>query len=298
MNKALVGSIGRYSLHDGPGIRSTVFFKGCPLHCPWCHNPEFISPEPEVAFYPRRCIGCGECVEACPEEAASLDLPGRIHRGTCTGCGLCAQACPAKALEPVGTAMDQGELMEILLRDRIFYDVSGGGVTLSGGEPTSQMDFITGLLEGLKKEGIHTAIQTNGLFTWEDFSRGPLEHLDLILFDIKIADPGEHRRITGMDNEIILENLERLLSLHPDKRVVARIPVIPGYTATGENLSAISKWLKETGAKYVSLLPYHPFGLSKAENIGRRVDASLPTRAMPRTELEEWSGLFAWAEME
>ena len=298
MTRALVGSIERFSIHDGPGIRTTVFFKGCVLHCPWCHNPELVSREPEVAFYPDRCTGCGLCEATCPEGAARMDLPGRVDRRLCTACALCARECPARALELVGTTMEQETLLEILLRDRIFYEVSGGGVTLSGGEPTLQMEPITGLLQGLKREGIHTAIQTCGHFSWEDFSTGPLRYLDLVFFDVKIADPEEHRRVLGAGNHLIIQNLHRLARLHPRKEVVARIPLIPGYTATRENLSALSNMLEQAGIRRVALLPYHPFGLSKAENLGREPEPSLPRSALPTEELDRWSRLFAWADTE
>ncbi len=291
MKKALIGSIGRYSLHDGPGIRTTVFFKGCNMRCPWCHNPEFISGKPEVAFYAFRCIQCKECLSVCPENAIDFENPGRILRNVCTGCGLCAQACPSRALELVGRNMSLEDLMEILLRDNHFYRTSGGGVTISGGEPTVQMNFLEKLLNALKKKGIHTAIETNGLFPWNEFSQGPLKHLDLVLFDLKIADHENHRHITGVSNQTILANLKLLLETRWQD-VIVRIPLIPSYTATAKNISDLSKIMVNLGARRINLLPYHPFGNSKAEKVGRRADSSLPATSMKRTELLKWQDSF------
>ncbi|MBI4792438.1 MAG: glycyl-radical enzyme activating protein [Deltaproteobacteria bacterium] len=210
MKEALIGDIGRYAAHDGPGIRTVVFFKGCPLCCPWCHNPEFIAGRPEIAFYPERCIGCGDCRDLCPETALTVDRIARLDRSRCTGCGLCAAQCPARALEQVGKIFAVEELDALLRRDILFYETSGGGVTLSGGEPTAQLAFCGELLQRLHRQGIHTAMETNGLFVWDDFRAACLDHLDLILFDVKIADPDTHRRITGVDNTLIFANLARL----------------------------------------------------------------------------------------
>ena len=296
MKQGFIGDIGRYAIHDGPGIRTTVFFKGCSLHCPWCHNPEFISPGAEIAFYPNRCIGCGDCQAVCPEEALSGAGPVRLDRSRCTGCGLCVEECPARALRIVGRHYELEELVEILLRDRLFYKTSGGGVTLSGGEPTGQLDFIASLLRRLKQEGIHTAIETNGSFQWDEFEAKCLDYLDLILFDVKIAEADQHRRVIGVDNTPILENLARLLSLRK-KDVLPRIPLIPGYTATEENISRLASLFQDLGVSRCSLLPYHPYGLSKAARIGRKMDSSLPEKPMNRSELARWRDFFPGVEL-
>jgi pyruvate formate lyase activating enzyme len=296
VKKGFIGDIGRYAVHDGPGIRTTVFFKGCALHCPWCHNPEFISPKAEIAFYPQRCIGCGDCLSVCPEGALTNVKPVRLNRSLCTGCGLCAEECPAKALELVGRSYDLEELVEILLRDRLFYETSGGGVTLSGGEPTGQLDFIASLLRRLQGEGIHTAIETNGFFPWDEFEAKCFDHLDLILFDVKIADPDQHRRIIGVNNDLILANLARLLTVRPED-VIVRIPLIPGYTATEENIRRLAALFRDLGVRRCSLLPYHPYGLSKAAKIGRKQAGSLPEKAMARSELLQWQSFFTDMEM-
>lgn len=296
MKTALVGDIARYSVHDGPGIRTTVFFKGCPLHCPWCHNPEYIAPEPEIACRPARCIGCGDCREVCPEDAVAVDPVVRIDRRRCTGCGLCADGCPANALEMIGREYALEELVAILLRDRRFYEASDGGVTLSGGEATRQMQFCGVLLERLKQAGIHTAIETSGAFAWESFAETCLPHLDLILFDLKIADAKRHREIIGVDNGPILSNLKRLLNDDPDRTIV-RIPLIPGYTVDHENLAQIADILRACNAPRCSLLPYHPMGLGKAEHIGLQTDASLPPASMDAECLAQCRQYFSGIEI-
>ena len=295
-NTAIIGDIGRHAVHDGPGIRTTVFFKGCPLHCPWCHNPELIEPTPEIAYHPHRCIGCGDCRKVCPEEAVTWGGHGRIDRDRCTGCGLCAQACPALAIQIVGRRYTVPELTEILLRDRRFYETSGGGVTLSGGEPGLHLEFVGPLLKSLGAEGIHTAIQTAGIFPWKEFEAGCLQSVDLILYDLKIADPALHRRIIGGEPSLILENLARIMAARPDALVV-RIPLIPGYTATADNLAALARILGDMGVRRCSVLSYHPMGRSKAESVGRTWDPGLPDTPMGRKERNIWKGFFEDFEM-
>ncbi|BBO83845.1 glycyl-radical enzyme activating protein [Desulfosarcina ovata subsp. sediminis] len=286
--EAIIGDIGRYAIHDGPGIRTTVFFKGCPMHCPWCHNPEFIRPQPEILFYADRCIGCGECVDRCPESAIDLNAPQRIDRRRCTACGECTPTCPTRALAVAGTRYGVEDLVAVLLRDRLFYDASGGGVTLSGGEPTLQMAFMARLLRRLKAEGLHTVLETGGFFPFAPFQAECLDFIDLIYFDLKISDQGRHQRITGVDNRLIWSTLAHLARWAPD-RIVPRIPLIPGYTATRENLIALSGRIREMGLARPVLLPYHPFGRSKAVHVGRQADAALPRVPMSAEELARWS---------
>ncbi len=295
MTRALIGNIGRYSLHDGPGIRTTVFFKGCPLRCPWCHNPELLVPVPEISFTAGSCIGCGDCVRACPDQAVSLDDPGRIDRDRCTGCGLCADACPARALTTVGREYGLDELVEILLRDRLYYETSAGGVTLSGGEPTMQTEFAGRLLARLKRAGVHTAMETCGLFSWDTFAAACLDNLDLVLYDLKLADPHLHRQVTGRDNGVILANLVRLLAVE-QVEVLVRIPLVPGYTATDDNIGRLAALLRTLGVNRYSLLAYHPWGIVKARRIGRPQSATLPATGMTTAERNRWQRYFGSME--
>ena len=292
----LIFEIKRYALDDGPGIRTTVFFKGCNLHCPWCHNVESIDPDLEIGFFPVECIQCGDCILACPVSACHLENPALIDREKCTRCGDCVEACPGKALRSYGRFYAVDELVEILLRDRAFYSVSGGGVTLSGGEPTLYMDYCAATLSPLKELGLHTAIQTNGVFSWDEFRQKLLPLVDLILVDLKLADGPEHRRYTGQDNERIIANLHHLLAEDPSK-VLPRIPLIPGFTATTENLTALSRLLQEVGATRCGLLPYNPTWFHKAESLGKKVDARMPARMLTPDELRACRELFSWAKL-
>lgn len=292
MSAALVSAVERGSPHDGPGLRTVVFFKGCPLRCPWCHNPELMRARPELLFQRARCVRCGACAAACPRRLLDLDAPAgadRVDRIRCDGCGRCAAECPGGALRRVGRRMTVDELVASVLRDRAFHRASGGGVTLSGGEPTLRAGFLTALLDRLRGEGVHTAIETCGQFAWERV-RPALERVDLVLFDLKLADPAEHRRLLGVGNETILANLRRLLATWPERTVV-RIPLVPGYTATEENVRGLAALLAALAPREVVLLPWHPFGLSKARALGRSPDPRLPEAPLAREELERWRAL-------
>ena len=266
--RPLIVDVKRHALHDGPGIRSTVFFKGCPLNCLWCHNPEAISPEPEIAFYPDDCIGCGRCGEACPNEAIQLDSPHRINRLLCQLCGKCASACPGTALRIVGKYYELDQLVELLLRDKVYYETSGGGVTLSGGEPTLYIDYASRLACKIKEHGVSVTIETSGYFNYETFKSRMLPSLSLILYDIKLMDSEEHLAYTGRENQLILENFRRLAEDSPIP-IIPRTPLIPGITARTENLRAIAEFIKKCGLTQYSLLPYNPLGPPKRENIGK-----------------------------
>jgi pyruvate formate lyase activating enzyme len=281
----LVVDIKRHSLEDGPGIRSVVFFKGCPLRCTFCQNPETQSPDVEVAFSKRQCILCGKCEEACPEEAIDLQVAGRIKRERCTRCGECARACPGAGLRIIGSFYPVEVLSEILLRDAPFYRHSGGGVTLSGGECTLYPEYLKALCKQLKERDIHISLETSGYFDYESFKYRILPYLDLIYLDIKFADPEIHERYTGKTNTIILKNIRRLLKERGIK-VYCRVPLIPGITATGENLSSIIDFLYDEGADSVSLLPYNPLGTETAESLGRP-RPPLPERFMSPDEEKE-----------
>ncbi len=261
----LVFDIQRFSIHDGPGIRTVVFFKGCNLECPWCQNPESMDFQPEIAFYPDKCIDSLECKEVCPENAIVINAGSRIDREVCTNCGLCVENCVSGALKLIGKEMSTNEVMEEILSDLDYYKSSGGGVTFSGGEPTLHIDFIHELLIRCKAYDIHTNIETNGYFSWEKFET-ILPWLDLIYFDIKIVDKSENKAILSGDSEKIISNIDRLLEV--EAPVQFRLPLVPGYTTTTENLSDVVFLLKTKGIDKIHLLPYHNMGESKAERIG------------------------------
>jgi pyruvate formate lyase activating enzyme len=237
----------RLSTEDGPGIRSTVFFKQCPLACRWCHNPESLSPRPDLQWYATRCIGCRSCEDACAERSVRLTGEGlQIDRSRCNGCGSCAAACPSTALEILGRRVSVDALVRELIRDRAYYESSDGGVTLSGGEPMAQPDFTAELLHALRSLGIPTAVDTCGFASTDSFAR-ILSDIDLLLYDVKMIDPGMHRAFTGQTNELILHNLLEIQSMRRARkdgpRLWVRTPLIPGATATPANLRAIGSFL-------------------------------------------------------
>ena len=272
-----VFSIERYAVHDGGGIRSIVYLKGCPLRCLWCANPEGQEVRPQVFSFPERCIGCGHCEAACPGGAAR---PASGHApAVCEGCGRCADACPADARRLFGREMTVAEVLQVVLKDRVFYRKSGGGVTLSGGEPTAQADFARALLAACRGRGLDTAMETCG-HTSFPLLAGLAEHLNLILYDIKHMDRDAHRRLTGVPNDLILENLRRLGALGVP--VLVRVPVIPGYNDAPANLTATASFVAGMPAvQAVELLPYHNYGSGKYAHCGRAYplpDLPLPTR--------------------
>jgi pyruvate formate lyase activating enzyme len=260
VGKAIIFNIQRYSVHDGPGIRTVVFFKGCPLRCVWCQNPESWRRRPEIGFHLERCIVCGNCQEACEEEAI---LPGakRIDRARCTVCGACVDTCYAEGLTRVGEEWERDELIREVSKDRPFYEDSGGGVTLSGGEPLLQIDFVEGFCSGCREEGLSVAIETCGAVPFDSFRR-VLPFVDLILFDVKAIDPELHEAWTGSGNERILANLERLRE--SGVPVIPRVPIVPEHTAIPSNLNQIASHL-EGSFREVHLLPYHRMGESKRD---------------------------------
>jgi len=268
VSRPLVIDIKKQALPSSSGIQITIFFKGCQLNCLWCHSPEVIDPDMEIGFYPSKCLACGSCVEVCPVRACSLDNPGRIDRQRCKRCGRCTEVCSGFSLRRIGIYYPAEKILELVLQDQIFYRSQPGWVILSGGEPTLYLSYISTLLRMLKEKGICTAIKTNGLFDATEFQEIILEFLDLIYFDIKLVHPGLHCLYTGQRNEQILDNLTLLMKLCP-KKVVPRIPLVPGITTTDEARQSMSNLFQRLGIKEYVLLPYSSLGHSKLQNLGK-----------------------------
>jgi len=265
--KGTVFDIKRFAIHDGPGIRTTVFLKGCPLRCQWCHNPEGQAPGPELVVRENRCIGCRACVDVCPQGAISFDgaLPVTDRR-LCTACGSCVEVCCAEARELAGQEMTVGEVLAEIARDIPFYDESGGGVTLSGGEPLYQFDFLLSLLRACAGRRIGTAVDTCGLCGWEQLDAMG-EYADLFLYDLKVMENARHRELTGASNELILQNLQALSQA--GRKIILRVPMIPGVNDDAESVRQIGAFAAELPAlQRVDLLPYH----ATAEEKYRRLD--------------------------
>lgn len=268
----LVFDIQRFSIHDGPGIRTTVFLKGCPLACPWCHNPESQAASPELMFWAGRCILCEACLPVCPHGAISVTVDEGARRivtdpARCQLCGECVAACYAGARELVGRWMTVGEVLAEVTRDVPFYDQSGGGVTISGGEPLAQPEFLTGLLQACRAQDIHTAVDTCGYAPWPVVDQ-VRPYVDLFLYDLKLMDNARHRQVTGVSNEAILGNLQRLAA--GGHRLRVRVPVIPGLNDDEANLQALGATVAALpGAVGVDLLAYHPTARDKYRRLDR-----------------------------
>ena len=275
--KGLVFDIKRFAVHDGPGVRTVVFLKGCGLSCEWCHNPESLRPRPELALYPQRCIACGACAEACPRGVHTFAPEGKhqLRRELCDHCGRCVEACYAEALVMIGRELTVGQVADIVLEDRAFYDESGGGVTLSGGEPFVQPAFTLALLTVCKANGIHTAVDTSGHVPWPVIEAA-LPAIDLVLYDLKVVDSGAHRAHTGADNARLLANLRALDAQRVPIEV--RMPIVPGVNDTPAAIEAAGELLATLPSVVaLRLLGYHRLAGSKYESIG------LPNR-MPAVE--------------
>ncbi|MGI6315236.1 MAG: glycyl-radical enzyme activating protein [Christensenellales bacterium] len=278
--EGIFSDIKRMSVHDGPGIRTTLFLKGCPLRCLWCHNPENLSRSPNLSYTAKLCAGCGACGEVCPSGVHSFD--GGIHSlayDRCRGCGACVKECYIGALKIFGRRMTAEEAAEMLLEDEPFYGRSGGGVTFSGGEPLMQSGFLRAVMEILKGKGIHIAADTCGEVPWAAFEE-ILPYTDLFLYDIKHIDSAAHRKGTGAGNERIIENLRRLSAR--GGRIEIRTPVIPGWNDDDGTLGAIAALLASLpGIVRWRLLPYHSMAKAKYEAIGSRYE--MPETEMPDT---------------
>ena len=286
-----VFEIQRFSIHDGPGIRTTVFLKGCSLRCLWCHNPESIDPRPLLSFAADKCINCGSCAEVCPKQAHVMDeaLGHVFLRNKCDSLGACAEVCPSKALETVGRNMTHNEVLELVLRDRPFYEASGGGVTISGGEPLLQIDFAEVLLRNVKAEGVSTAVETAGHVMFKRLAR-VAPYTDLFLFDVKETDDVLHQKFTGVSGAQIRRNLVALHEIGAS--ILMRLPIIPGLNDRAAHFRNVVRFIEPlTSLVGVEVMPYHSLGLSKRERLGLDLDDGTES-APPSTELIlEWISL-------
>lgn len=266
---SLIFDIKRYSINDGPGIRTTVFFKGCPLSCAWCHNPESQSSEVQKLYSLSKCIGCGSCVEECPEKALILDPVGGIitDSSLCTVCGKCALVCPTKAIEMSGYHETVEKIMQAIKRETVMMDTSGGGVTFSGGEPLLHPEMLMELLKKCAEEGIHRAVDTSGFVKWEILA-GVAPHIDLFLYDIKHMNSWIHKEFTGVPNDLILSNLIALAQM--GSKIIIRIPLVEGVNADEKNMEETAAFIASLAGEpiKVNLLPYHSIAARKYEKLG------------------------------
>jgi pyruvate formate lyase activating enzyme len=268
MLTGIVFDIMHFSTRDGPGIRTTVFLKGCPLHCAWCHNPESQSIKPELMLRPNLCISCETCVSVCPEGAISIAGDTYVtDRLKCTLCGTCVDACTSEARQIVGREMTVEQVMAEIMKDIAFFDESGGGVTFSGGEPLLQRDFLLALLKACREKGIHTAIDTSGFATWTVID-SVRDNIDLFLYDLKVLDDKIHRETTGVSNELILSNLRRLSEL--GHAIILRMPLIPGVNDSEQAIQAAGQLAAELPHLLsLEILPYHQAGVEKYRRLDR-----------------------------
>ena len=281
MTKGIIFNIQKFSVNDGPGIRTTVFMKGCPLRCLWCHNPESNGIKPDLLFSDKKCSLCGGCVAACPNQCHSIEIGKHlIDRTKCTACGKCVEACPVEALELAGYTTSVAEVIDEVLKDHLFYETSGGGMTLSGGEPMYQFEFALQFLKAAKAEGLHTCIETCG-FAKPEHYRAISEYVDIFLFDYKLTDSQLHMQYTGVDNRLILQNLRMLDNMGCN--IILRCPIIPTINDTYKHFAGIAKAANSLKhIQQIHIEPYHPLGSDKMNKLGKNY--ALEELAFPSNE--------------
>lgn len=262
--KGMIVNIERFAIHDGPGIRTVIFLKGCPLRCWWCSTPESQDVFPEMGYFANKCMRCAKCAEVCPVKAIAISSSGEIltERQLCDNCGKCVEVCSTGARTMMGKEVTVGQVVEEVEKDSIFYWNSGGGVTLSGGEPTMQPKFSMEILKACKESGMHTAMETCGYVKW-DILDEMLKYLDLVYIDIKHMSSVEHTKLIGERNELILENTRKIAAEYADISLIIRIPIIPRYNDSIENIVSTAKFVRRLKrVERIELLPYHKFGVS------------------------------------
>ncbi|MFH1008795.1 MAG: glycyl-radical enzyme activating protein [Candidatus Latescibacterota bacterium] len=285
--KGVIFDIKKFAVHDGPGIRTTVFMKGCPLRCAWCHNPESWKGEPEILFYEQPCIGCGKCFEACPSGALRMEEGKRVYRrDRCEHCYACVNICYAEATVKCGREVTVAEVLTEVEKDRPFYENSGGGMTVSGGEPMMQAPFVFALMEQAKSAGLHTALDTSGCIQWDVLKRF-LKVTDLFLYDLKLVDETRHRAYTGVSNRRILANLRQLS--RAGASLLIRMPVVPGYTDGLADVAAAGEFLSSLDGDRirVQLLPYHRLAEGKYDQL----ESVYPLKAVSAPPKEQMNQL-------
>ncbi len=270
-NSALIFNIQNYSLHDGPGIRTTVFFKACPLSCKWCHNPESLSKEIQMVRNDSNCMLCGACVVVCPTEALEMTDEGvQFDRDKCITCGKCEKVCSYDAIKIAGKEYSVDEVMKKILKDKVFYEESGGGVTFSGGEPLMQAEVLAEIAKECKKQGIHTTLDTSGFASWEALEK-VIENIDLILYDLKIIDEEKHIEYVGASNKRIIENLGKLKDKDVD--IFLRMPIIKGVNDSPEEAMEVLNLIEgNKNIKQINLLEYHKMGMEKYPRLGKKYE--------------------------
>ncbi len=284
--KGTIFDIKRYAIHDGPGIRTTIFFKGCTLRCKWCHNPEGIERKHEIMYRPERCAeDCRECIRICPQSAITLSNEAiEIDWALCDFCGICGEACVYEAIERIGRDVTVQEILDEVEKDRVFYDESGGGVTVSGGEPLVQSEFLMELLEELKRRNFHTAVDTSGFVPYEILEEVS-KKADLLLYDLKIMDENKHKAFTGESNALILDNLRKIIA--DGKEIIIRMPVIRGINDDEENIQRLAEFLLSCkNLKKLNLLPYHRGAEGKLKRLMKK-GSVLDFKAPAEKKLDE-----------